>query len=210
MGPLNLYDDPLCRKYILAPLLGEAAPVVVPVDPKAPKGKGGKITAGQVSGGVSGGVPSGAAQNPPKVVAVSPASSGGGGAAAVAPEPPSPFKLARLNASPASPVVPSSSKPVERPVVEKPKRRPVSKAEAEDREEEDSAPKVVKSTAPAPKAEKVVEKKSVDRERVESRPERVKAPVPAASQGRPESAERPDPGSLPPNESLRKLFNPHG
>jgi len=93
-------------------------------------------------------------------------------------------------------------------VVEKPKRRPVSKAE--DREEEDSAPKALKSTAPAPKAEKVVEKKSVDRERVESRPERVKAPVPAASQGRPEGAERPDPARLPPNESLRKLFNPHG
>ena len=126
----------------------------------------------------------------------------------VKPEPPSPFKLSRLVTTP-SPSLPPAERPeartIEKPKTEKPKRRPVVEEEEEPERPKKSAPKA----APVSKAEKTVEKPA-ERERAEARTEKSKPALPASTKPKSTNFPESEPTSLPPSETLRKLFNPHG
>ncbi|RFC45384.1 MAG: Cell division septal protein FtsQ [Verrucomicrobia bacterium] len=121
------------------------------------------------------------------------------------PEPPSPFKLARFVTTSAPPPAQERQEPraFEKSKVEKPKRRAVEK------EEEDAPPvRSKKNAVQAPAASKA--EKPVERERNEARVEKSKPLVAPAPKPKPRNLPESEPTSLPPNESLRKLFNPHG
>jgi hypothetical protein len=98
----------------------------------------------------------------------------------------------------------SEKRDKEKPVLlEKPQRRIVPKEPSEPQEE---APvRKPAKTASAPKANKTEES-----ERPEPRTERVKAQPAEAPQSKPKGPQSTEPPSLPPDDSLRKLFNPHG
>ncbi len=125
------------------------------------------------------------------------------------PEPPSPFKLSRLVTTP-PPVLPPAERPeartIEKPKMEKPKRRPVV---VEEEEEPERPKKAAPKAAPVSKAEKTVVK-PVERERSEARPEKFKPTLPAAAKPKATNFSESESTSLPPSETLRKLFNPHG
>ena len=215
------------------------APPPAPPTP-VQESKGGKGKAAGKNGGVSGGVSSPALQSvpasafvPPKVQAVTPLAQPAPGANAASqpqelpapvaapktqqaktsqpvaekraqPDPPSPFKLARLN--PPSSATPPAEKPEPRvveklktemkaePRAEKSKRRPqVSDAD----DEELVRPK--KQAVPVSLASKM--EKPVDK---------AKSALPAPAKTKPKNSYDSEPSSLPPDETLRKLFNPHG
>ncbi len=123
------------------------------------------------------------------------------------PEPPSPFKMARLTTT--STPLPA---PAERPIAEKPKRRVATRDDDADSEPV-RPPKAVRATDATPKVSEAAPKieRSVERDRFEPKADKPKAaPQTKPPLKQPENPSQVDPGSLPPNESLRKLFTPHG
>jgi cell division septal protein FtsQ len=149
----------------------------------------------------------------PKAAAVSGASASPAAPKSAPSEPPSALKLARI--SPSSPTPPPSEKPDPRmvekikaelksePKVEKLKLRSTVAPEKEDVPVRPKKQPV--NAAPASKNEKKPEK-----EEDESKSDKVKPSGASPGKTKPKNSFESEPSSLPPDETLRKLFNPHG
>jgi hypothetical protein len=86
---------------------------------------------------------------------------------------------------------------------EKPKKR--ATASAENDEEPVRSKKPSSQSSGAVRSEKSLEKTGT-----ESKLERTSSPEPAASKAKSKNVFDGEPSSLPPDDTLRKLFNPHG
>ncbi len=192
--------DPKTGKPKVAPKAGSTAPApVAGVDTRP-------ASVGAVLSTVSGGVAALPTQDSAGAAAKRAVSSNERPVKKTTVEPEKPLKLAKVTETPPGP--PSA--------VNKGAKRRGDRDENEEEETSVRPPKINRVSTrnepkPEPKPERKPESKSESKEeargeKLPSRVERVKPVLPSA----PEPAVKEKPGSVPPSEALRKLFNPHG